>query len=140
MCIRDSNGAYGVLHASAVCWEGTPFGQIHEFDLHGSEGTLHSLIDWDTVQDVRGVKVGEPGPAKPLALPEHLSEGVRMDTVHNTYRDVFRTTDSMTRGWITAMAAGEHCTPDFAEGLAVQRVIDAAVDSADAGGCPIDLS
>jgi len=137
MTLHFANGAYGVLHASAVCWEGTPFGQIHEFDLHGSEGTLHSLIDWDTVQDVRGVKVGEPGPAKPLALPEHLSEGVRMDTVHNTYRDVFRETPAMTRGWIDAIAAGRPMQPDLAAGARIAELVDAALESSANNGTAI---
>src|SRR5258706_3691716 len=67
---RFESGASATLQCSAICWEGTPFGQIHELDLHGSGGTLHALNDWDTVQEVRGVRAGEPGPARPLAIPD----------------------------------------------------------------------
>ena len=63
------------LQFSAVCWEGTPFGQIHELDLHGSDGTLHALNDWNTVQEVRGVRAGEPGPAQPLQIPDTSGRG-----------------------------------------------------------------
>ena len=63
---RFESGAAATLQVSAVCWEGTPFGQIHELDLHGSGGTLHALNDWNEVQEVRGVRAGEQGPAKPF--------------------------------------------------------------------------
>ncbi len=72
---RFESGASATLQVSAVCWEGTPFGQIHELDLHGSGGTLHALNDWDTVQEVRGVRAGEPGPAKPLVIPDRAWTG-----------------------------------------------------------------
>ncbi|MFM7685331.1 MAG: hypothetical protein ACKPDI_05330, partial [Actinomycetota bacterium] len=56
------------------------------------------------------------------------------DTVHNTYRDVFRRTEAMTRGWVTAVAEGRQCQPDIAHGALVQRITDAAVRSAASGG------
>ena len=43
---RFESGASATLQVSAVCWEGTPFGQVHELDLHGSGGTLHAVNDW----------------------------------------------------------------------------------------------
>jgi predicted dehydrogenase len=46
----------------------------------------------------------------------------------------------MTREWITAIAEQRHVRPDFADGLAVQRVVDAAVESADAGGIQVPLT
>jgi len=137
MTLNFESGAYGVVHASAVCWEGTPFGQVHEFDLHGSDGTLHSVIDWDTVQEVRGVKRGATGPAQPLPLPEHLGAGLRFDTVHNTYRDVFRTTPTMTRGWIDAIIAGKAMQPDLATGARIAELVDAAIESNSVGGTAI---
>ncbi|MGH1490594.1 MAG: Gfo/Idh/MocA family protein [Acidimicrobiales bacterium] len=139
MTVRYRSGAYGLLQTSAVCWEGTSFGQTHHLEIHGDEGTIYAHCDWDTIQDVRGVKRGEEGGAKPLPIPDEIWNGVRRDTVHNTYRDVFRTTDSMTRGWISAVSAGRTIEPSFSEGLAVQRVLDAASESAESGGCPVAL-
>ncbi|MGB1286431.1 MAG: Gfo/Idh/MocA family protein, partial [Aggregatilineales bacterium] len=52
------NGAIGTIHATAVCYEDTPFGQTHHMEFHGSDGTLYNFIDWDTIQEVRGAKVG----------------------------------------------------------------------------------
>ncbi|MEL0075596.1 MAG: hypothetical protein VW708_05645, partial [Ilumatobacter sp.] len=83
---------------SAVCWEGTPFNQTHHVEVHGSGGTLYALNDWDTVQEVRGLQAGEIGPAHLLDRPDDIWEGLRTGTVHDTYRDVFRYTEAMTRG------------------------------------------
>ncbi len=136
MTIKYTGGAYGMLHVSAVCWEGTPFGQTHHIEVHGDQGTIYATCDWDTVQEVRGLKRGDTGPAQVLSIPEHLWAGLRRDTVHHTYKDVFRQTDAMTRAWVSAIRDGRTITPDFAEGQAVQRVLDAAVASAAADGAP----
>jgi predicted dehydrogenase len=103
-------------------------------EVHGSDGTLYGYNDWDTVQEVRGLRSGDVGPGSVLPRTPELWAGLRTDTVHNTYRDVFRTTEAMTRGWVTAVAEGRMCEPDIAHGALVQRITDAAVRSAAAGG------
>jgi predicted dehydrogenase len=140
LTVRYASGAYGVLQVSAVCWEGTPFGQTHHLEVHGDAGTLYATCDWDTVQEVRGVRRGEPGPPAVLPIPDEVWNGVRRDDVHDTYRDVFRATDAMTRGWITAITEGRSIRPDFGDGLEVQRVVDAAVASAAADGRQVPVS
>ena len=140
LTVRYESGAYGVLHVSTVCWEGTPFGQTHHLEIHGDQGTIHATCDWDKVQEVRGLRRGEVGPPRVMPIPESIWKGVRRDTVHNTYRDVFRTTDAMTRGWIDAIARGAPIEPDFDTGLAVQRVIDGALTSAAQGGAPVAIT
>ena len=140
MTVRYRSGAYGVLHTSAVCWEGTGFGQLHQLEVHGDGGTVHARCDWDTVQEVTGLRRGEPGPPRPLPIPDDIWGDVRRDRVHDTYRDVFRTTDAMARGWVTAIAEGRPVSPDFGDGLAVQRVLDGAARSAAEGGCPVTIS
>ena len=140
MTVRFANGAVGQLIVSAVAWEGTPFGQTHHVEVHGSDGTLYGYNDWDTVQEVRGLRSGETGPAHLLDRTPHLWAGLRTDTVHNTYRDVFRTTDAMTRQWLRCAARGEACEPDLREGARVQELLDAAVRSAASDGRLIDVS
>jgi predicted dehydrogenase len=140
LTVRYASGAYGVLQVCAVSWEGTPFNQTHHLEVHGDAGTIYGVCDWDTVQEVRGVRRGERGPATVLPIPDEIWGGVRRDNVHDTYRDVFRGTDAMTRGWITAIAEQRHVRPDFADGLAVQRVVDAAVASADADGAQVPVT
>ena len=128
--LQFKNGAQGVIVVSAVCYEDTPFGQTHHMELHGSGGTLYYFNDWDTVQRVSGARAGE-GMVKELPIPDDLWGNARRDTVHNTYKDIFREQDNMARGWISAILAGEtHPRPTFAEATAVQRVMAACQLSA----------
>lgn len=128
--VRFASGAYGSLQVSAVCWEGTPFGQTHHADLHGTDGTLTSVIDWDTVQEVRGLRAEEAGPQKVLPIPDDMWPSDRRTIVGDTYRDVFRRTDVMTRHWLHCVATGQQCEPGLREGARVQSLLDAAVLSA----------
>jgi predicted dehydrogenase len=138
LTVRYRSGACGVLHASAAAWEGDhEIGQLQAFDIHGDEGTLHGVCDWHHVQEVRGSRLGDGGVPAVLPIPDELWGDVRRAPVPDTYRDVFRTTDAMTRGWIDAIKRGDSIQPDFDEGLAVQHVIDAAVRSAQAGGAEV---
>jgi predicted dehydrogenase len=132
--VRFESGAIGHLTVSAVCWVGTPFGQTHHVEIHGADGSLQAVSDWDTLQEVRGVRSGETGPARPLDRPAEIWDGLRTGTVHDTYRDVFRTTEAMTRGWVTSAARGHPATPDLAHGAMVQRICDLAALSANDGG------
>jgi predicted dehydrogenase len=132
MLLEFQNGATGSLHLSSLAHEPGPFGQRHELDLHGSGGTLRAVSDWLTVQRVDGCRADETE-AHEMPIPDRLFGNARRDTVHNTYRDVFREQDNMTRGFVTAIARGESATPDFADGLAVQRVLEASDRSAREG-------
>jgi len=132
MTVRFESGAIGQLTVSAVCWEGTAFNQTHHIEVHGSAGTLYAMNDWETTQEIRAVT--DPGPPQPLDRTPEIWDGLRTDTVHNTYRDVFRTTDAMTRRWLSAVARGESVEPDLAHGALVQRIIDRALQSAALGG------
>lgn len=129
MTLTFANGAHGVVHATTLAHEETPFGQTHHAELHGANGSLYTSIDWDTSQTVRGMQPGH-GPLRDLPLPEKFwgpPSLVRRDTVHNTYRDTFRHQDHMARGFINAIRDDTECSPDFSDGAAIQRLIDAAV-------------
>jgi predicted dehydrogenase len=127
-----ASGGQGVLHASAVAHEGTSMNQLHAIEVHGSEGTLRYLCDFDRTQQVSGARVGE-GPPRPLPIPEEVWGPVRRDLVHDTYRDVFRNTDSMARGWAKALAASRPVRPDLRDGALVQSLLDACLVSSDRG-------
>lgn len=127
--VQFVSGAQGVIMVSAVCYEDTPFGQTHFMEFHGSGGTLYVENDWDTVQQVKGARAGE-GMVKPLPIPDDIWGTARRDTVHNTYRDVFREHDFMARGWITSIIEDTEPEPSFADGVSVQRVIAACQLSA----------
>ncbi len=137
MTLGFESGAYATVQTSAVCWEGTAFGQTHEFDAHGTNGTLYATCDWEARQDVRGVKAGDRGPAAELTIPDDIWAGVRRDTVHNTYRDVFRGGGAMIGDFIRGVQTHQPCEPSFAEGLRIQQLCDAAVKSAAVGGAAV---
>ncbi|MEM6283297.1 MAG: Gfo/Idh/MocA family oxidoreductase [Chloroflexota bacterium] len=130
--MQFKNGAQGVIVASAALTEETPFGQTHHKEFHGSDGTLYTVNDWDTVQAVSGAKAGE-GMLQPLPIPEEIWGNVRRDTVHNTYRDVFRENDYMARGWINDILNDTVSSPSFADGTYIQRMIVACQLSATEG-------
>ncbi len=127
--VRFKNGAQAVLVVSAVCYEDTPFGQTHHMEFHGSDGTLYYFCDWDTVQEVKGAKVGDGAP-KLLPIPEEVWGKSRRNTVHNTYRDMFRENDFMARGLITAIIEDTDPEPTFKRAAYVQRVLEACQLSA----------
>lgn len=123
-----ANGAQGSLHITTLAYEDTPFGQTHHAELHGSGGTLYTFNDWDKVMTVSGARVGQ-GPIKEMPIPEDMWQSARRDTVHNTYRDVFREQDNMTREFITAVVENRRIDPDFQDGARIQRLIKAGIES-----------
>ena len=119
------NGASAVIHVTAVCYEDTPFGQTHHMEFHGSDGTLYSFTDWDTIQQVKGAKVGE-GMLQDLPIPDHIWGNSRHDTVHNTYKDLFRKENFMIGQFITAIVEGKEASPNLEDGARIQRILEAA--------------
>lgn len=138
MTVRFGNGGYGTLQVCAVCWEGTDFHQTHHLDLHGADGTLYSLNDWSTVQEVRGLSAGATGPASVLTIPDDIWRGARRGRVHDTYRDVFRVNRAMIGDWIDAIHAGRAAAPDLAHGARVQQLLELAQRSAAGDGRLLD--
>lgn len=130
MTVRFTSGAYGVLQVSAVCWEGTDFNQTHEFDAHGSDGTLYATCDWAERQEVRGLRAGDKGPASVLPIPDEIWGAARRGRVHDTYRDTFRDGGAMIGDFVRAVQSREPTDATFADGLRVQQLCDAAVESA----------
>ncbi len=129
--VEFADGAHGVIVVSAACYEDSRFGQSHHFDLFGSEGTLYGFNDWNDIQTVRGAREGEQ--IHEIPIPDEVWGEVRRESVHDTYRDVYRTTDVLTRGWITGILEGVAVEPDFDTGAAVQRLMAACQRSAAEG-------
>ena len=131
---RFANGAQGVIHVSAVCYEDAGMQMQHLFEFHGDGGTLYQETDWVSRQEIRGARVGEGG-LRPLPIPEDIWAGARRDTVHNSYRDVFRAQGRMVGDFVRAVAAGRRVRPDIHDGLRVQLLLEAAKRSAMDGRC-----
>ncbi len=130
--LEFANGATGDIHVTSLAYEPGPFGQRHDLDLHGSAGTLHSTTDWIRVQRLEGSREGD-AETRELPIPDEVWGDARRDVVHETYKDVFRRQEHMTRAFVTAVAEGRPASPDFADGLEIQRIIDAAGLSAREG-------
>lgn len=133
--LEFAGGAHGVVTVSSLAHEPTPFGQRHQFEFHGDGGTLYAENDWDKTEVVRGARAGGDSNAglAPLEIPARHYGAARRDTVHNTYRDMFRVERRMTGEWVDAIIDGRAVKPDFADGLRVQRLMDAALTSAAEG-------
>ena len=130
--LRFANGATGSLHVSSVAHEPSSFGQVHGVELHGSRGTLHHVNDWDRVQTVSGARADDDA-VRNLPIPDRCWGGAPRDDAHETYKHVFRHQETQARAFVSAVAAGRPVEPDLADGLAVQRIVDAAVRSAREG-------
>jgi predicted dehydrogenase len=111
---------------SAMCW-GTPFARP-DVEIHGSDGTLSRSTTGTRCRRC-AVRAGELG-LRVLPVPEHLWQGARRSPVPDTYRDIFRRSDSMARTWVDAVVDGRPCQPDLAEGARVQRLLETAAESA----------
>ncbi len=128
--VRFASGAVGSLFVSFIAYEGRP--QTLQMELHGSGGTLHHMLDWQTLQRVRGAKDGED--IHDISIPEHFWNGARRDAMVNTMHDIFNNQDAMAREWVTAIAKDKPCSPDFVEGARIQQIQDAAAQSAQNNG------
>ena len=128
LVLEFSSGAHGVIVVSAVCYEDSEFGQRHQFDLHGRNGTIHALNDWKDRQQVLAARDG--GELEDQPIPADIWGGAARSPVGQTFRDVFRTSDVLARAWVSAIRDGRRVEPDFDTGAAVQRVVDAAELSA----------
>ena len=129
---RFANGAMGVIHVSAVCYEDAGLKMQHLFELHGDGGTLYLENDWVNRQQVRGARVGEGG-LRVMPIPEDIWAGARRDTVHNSYRDIFRAQGRMVGDFVRAVQAGRRVRPDIHDGLRIQLLLEAAKRSASEG-------
>lgn len=127
--LEFANGAQGVIHVSCMAHEQTAFGQQHFMEFHGADGTLYMHTDWDTVQEVRGAKAPK-GKLEPLTIPDDIWGQARRDVVHDTYKDVFRQEFLMIGEWVEAIVDDTAVSPNFADGLRMQKVMAAAIRSA----------
>ena len=126
------------MHASVIANEktyadkGYGFDQVHEFDFHGSNGTLRQVIDWDFRQHITGDRPGD-GPERVLAIPDAYWGDKRRERTIETWEDVFRQEGRMIHEFVHAVASGQPMTPNFDDGARVQQLLDAAITSAESG-------
>ena len=134
MTASFASGAIGTLQVCAVSWAGTSFGQTHHLDLHGSAGTVYAFSDWDSRQEVTALPAGADWADANRGISDASWQGAPRNTVHDTYRHIFRHTDAMTRGWVRAIVDRTPIQPDLAAGARVQRLLEIALESAASDG------
>jgi predicted dehydrogenase len=127
-----ANGAKGVVHATTVAHEPTPWGQTHHLDLHGSGGTLRAWTDWESICEITAARA-EDSAFHLVEIPELVQGGKPRTDLQQVYKETFRKQGRMTGDFIRAVRSGSPAQPDFAAGTRVQRILDAALLSAREG-------
>ena len=122
LTVEFSGGGHGTVQLSRVAAQRHNY---QRFELYGSEGMLVYEYDEPLAHTgrVSGARVGE-GEPKELAIPSELSEGlVGQDAFPAVYR-------ALTAPFFASLTQpGPTPSPNFADGLAVQKVIDAVARS-----------
>lgn len=126
LTIQLASGARGIIHVSAVASEADREME-QRIVLHGELGTLEA--DYTSLgTEVRGTREGD-AEFQVLPIPDEIWGDVdRRDPL-----GVFRRQSVGDRGFIDAIVQGRSASPSFREGVRVQRVIDAAIESARSG-------
>jgi len=128
LLLEFRNGAQGAIQLSTVAHVGDRFQQQHVI-LHGEAGTLELDFTWVWGWTLRGARSDEEQ-IRPLAVPPHLWEDDDPDTSFGERAaGLFRQRSIGTRLFIDGILEGHSVSPSFLEGLKVQEVIDAAIES-----------
>ena len=131
--LEFANGAQGIIHASAVAHVGNR-GLEQHIVLHGQDGTLESEFLFGNFGGsgasmmVRGVRATETA-VRSLDIPDHIWGGVDPSRP----LDVFIKRSAGGRSFIDAILDDHPASPSFVDGLRVQEVIDAAIESQHSG-------
>ena len=136
LTVEFANGASGAIVVSAAAHMAER-GQFHEVSLYGEAGTLELNTSTIDVQ-MRGVQQGQTR-FKTLTLPDEFRLGV--DPSLPLWDRLSRTMQTQSIGdrqFIDAILNDQPVAPDFEDGLKVQAVIDAAVES-QRRGCSISV-
>ena len=130
LAVEFENGAQGVIHVSAVAHVGDREQEQHVI-LHGQSGTLEADSTF-VGAELRGIRPGKDQ-FETLLVPDHLWEGVDR-TDFSRILDIFFKQPVGDRLFIDAILEDRPVTPSFYDGLKVQEVMDAAIESHQSGG------
>jgi predicted dehydrogenase len=122
LTVEFMDGAQGTLHASAMAHVGERT-VVQKVMLYGEAGTLEAEFSF-LGGKIHGARQDEPG-LQPLPVPDRFWG----EADKNDFTDVFRKQPVGDRLFIDAILEDRPVTPDFYDGLKVQEVIDAAIES-----------
>jgi predicted dehydrogenase len=127
LSVQFSSGAQGMIHVSAVAHL-AEHGYKFRILLHGSEGTIEARVDLFGQFEIRGIRQNEES-YRTFTIPDHLPGGAQHSTPFNELLEVFTTQSAGTRLFIDAILEDKPVSPNFRDGLKVQNLIDAALES-----------
>lgn len=125
---RFAGGASGCIRLSGVAKKSN----YQSLEVYGDDGMLRFMFDRNTPGWITGQLWGARGDTRhpePLDIPEQYRQGLDpSDSVRAEGEFVFA---QVTREFVSAIRRGVEASPSFADGLAAQRVLDAALRSAE---------
>lgn len=138
LTLQFASGASGTVHVSMASFQPYAGGQKQAMELSGSNGTLYYHNDFATQFSLKGAQVGDTD-TRELVVPESLwPSDVSRDNPRDMYGDLYTKADVMAREFVTAIRERRAPNgPDLREGAEVQKLLDAAVQSAAQDGLAV---
>ena len=123
---HTADGGHGTIRATTVAYQAERIAHMG-FKLYGENGTIEAELifgEADVKTILRGSKIGEDRFSE-LSIPEYLTQGLDSK---NPF-DIYNKHSVGPRHFIDAMLNDTPVSPNFSDGLKVQKVIDAAIKS-----------
>jgi predicted dehydrogenase len=131
LTIEFANGGHGTIHANGVAHVGNR-AQQQNIVLHGDLGTLESTFSF-TGEEIRAGRSGEQD-LNTLSTPDSFwGEVDRSQPFIAQTIETFSKQPIGNRLFIDAILEDKPISPNFYDGLKVQKVIDAAIESHQSG-------
>lgn len=125
---RLDGGASACIRVSAVARKSN----YQNLEIYGDAGMLRFIFDRNMEGWIRGQLWGARGDTRspePLDIPERYTEGLDAANPQRAQGEFIFA--KLTRDFVEAIRNGTAASPSFADGLAAQRVLDAALRSAE---------
>ena len=127
LSVQFENGAQGILHASGAAHVGDR-GQEWQVFLHGEAGTLKARLTF-AGGGIEGIRASQQE-YRELPIPDSIwGQADRNQPFIAQRREVFTTQAVGDRLFIDAIVEDRPVFPNFYDGLIVQEVMDAAIES-----------
>ena len=127
---RLAGGASACIRLSAVARKSN----YQNLEIYGDAGMLRFTLDRNVEGWIRGQLWGARGDTRspePLEIPERYTQGLDASDPQRAQGEFIFA--KLTRDFVEAIRNGAPASPTFADGLAAQRVLDAALCSVEQG-------
>jgi predicted dehydrogenase len=124
LLLRFADGSQGTIHASSVSQLGSE-SQMQMVAVYGDEGWLSAEFQRSRDPQLRGARRGEE--IRPVDSGDPAAEGV--GSYEERLLASWKRRSVADRLFVDAILSDQQVAPSFEDGVAVQRVIDAALES-----------